>query len=126
MWLEQSAIIALLEQHPEYLHRGLVRYVPQNWFNAYVGPRDNGTGVLDFSIEPVYNYTRHGGEGVMMLHFAGPVKEKMGTFLQIATTHDEAWEVPLERTKYPEEIEQFWQRERGRGVQSPLRARHDS
>jgi len=112
MWLEQSAMIALIAKHPDYLTTGLVRYMPQNWFNAYVGPRSNKTGVFDFEMEPEYNYTRHGGKGVMMLHFAGPVKAKMGLFSRIAARSDEAWQVPLEQTNYAKEIERFWEEER--------------
>lgn len=111
-WLEQSAIIALIEQHPDYIDSGLIRYVPQNWFNAYHGPRNNVTGEVEFSLEEEYNTTRHGGKGVMMFHFAGPDKANMRLYLEIAKSHDEAWEVPLEETTYPQEIEEFWEEAR--------------
>jgi hypothetical protein len=114
IWHEQSAMIALIEQHPEYLDEGVVRYVPQNWFNAYTGPRDSETGLCSPDHKD-YNYTRHGGAGVFMLHFAGPdTKPKMGSYLKIAKQHNRTWEIPLELTGYPKEIRRFWDKERER------------
>lgn len=45
-WAEQSAMAELLKAHPDYLLDGTVRIVPQHWFNAYPGPRNESTGLL--------------------------------------------------------------------------------
>lgn len=112
-WLEQSAMIHLLEEHEEY-ERTNMAYVPQHWFNGYhTGAREHrDDGFVDAS-----GFDQLEGsdfrEGGLLIHFAGDKKWMMKTYLDIAATHNASWEIPVEKSDYPWEASAFWRRERG-------------
>lgn len=101
-----SAMANLLEAHAEY--RQKVAYVPQHWINGYHDHRNDDAsadedelGEFDFR------------QGDLLIHFAGfGVKQLMPVYMDIAMQHDPAWEMPLNMTTLPQEIEEFWDRER--------------
>lgn len=96
--IEQNALKYLFGQEPNKKH---VLYQPQLWYNGFKGDERAETEI---------------SEGDMLVHFAGInhdyEKEKKNEimsrwFARMAEQPDE-WQVPLEKTKYPKEIEAFW------------------
>lgn len=80
-------------------------YVPQRWFNAYRGPRDDreqlikGTDVPENTIQP----------GDLQLHFAGKkVKHLIPTYLELAANNSLGWEMPVSQTSLQREVALFW------------------
>ncbi|KAL9081854.1 MAG: hypothetical protein Q9159_006956 [Coniocarpon cinnabarinum] len=92
---EQSAMERLLKE-PKFSDH--VEYVPQRWFNAYPGERNETS-------QP-YMVKR----GDMLIHFAGfsNKKEMMSRWLQRVELHDPEWEIDLIHTAYPNEVRDFW------------------
>ena len=96
--IEQNALKYLFGQEPNKKH---VLYQPQLWYNGFKGIEYAQTDI---------------GEGDLLVHFAGinhdyekDKKHEVMTqwFAKIGERPDE-WQVPLEKTKYPKEIEAFW------------------
>ena len=81
-------------------------FVPQRWFNAYRGERDKHQEPIA-GVELSPSTLR---KGDLQVHFAGPKKTKahMPYYQDIAEKRDPEWELPLDRTSYPEEISAFW------------------
>ncbi|EME84647.1 glycosyltransferase family 34 protein, partial [Pseudocercospora fijiensis CIRAD86] len=86
-------------------YRNNTMYVPQRWFNAYRGPRDDheklirGAQVPESTIKP----------GDLQLHFAGKkVKHLIPTYLALAANNSMGWEMPLSNTKLKSEVAVFW------------------
>ena len=85
-------------------------YVPQRWFNAYKGPRNEQGGVVRGqklqanSIRP----------GDLQLHFAGKKTTKllMPKWIDLAANESAGWAVPLEKTKLKAEVALFWKLEK--------------
>lgn len=83
-------------------------YVPQRWFNAYRGPRDDrerllkGVSVPENTIKP----------GDLQIHFAGKkVKHLVPTYLALAANESSGWSMPLENTRLELETARFWKLE---------------
>lgn len=78
--------------------------VPQYWFNAYPSP-------LDKDRPPRKHEFRPGG---LQIHFAGnrdgKRPERMETWMSIADKAVPPYDVPVEETSLPKEIEKFWKR----------------
>jgi len=107
---EQSAMASILTAHPDYLTDGSVRIVPQHWFNAYPGHRNESTGLLPFGGE--HDHVTDFTEGDLLMHFPGDWKHQMGVFLEIAARHDGDWELRVDETGLLEEIDEYWQKAR--------------
>ena len=95
---EQSAFEILL-QDPKNRERAV--WVPQHWFNGYVGNRD--ARLVLKGEEP-----GAARKGDLQIHFAGKRKDRMEQFLEIAESKDPRWEMSLERTGLIEEAREFW------------------
>ena len=96
--IEQNAMKYLFEQETNKKH---VIYQPQSWYNGVKGAPRAETEI---------------NEGDMLVHFAGIHHDSEGEweneimsewFLEI-DQHPDEWQVPLENTKYPREIDVFW------------------
>jgi lipopolysaccharide biosynthesis glycosyltransferase len=89
---EQTALYLQFNQ-TEY--RKHVLYQPRRWFNTYE---------FDFAYE--------GSPGDMFVHFVGLFEkrwERMVKWLDVLEgPGQKEWEIPLEHTKYPHEIDEFW------------------
>ncbi len=86
-------------------------FVPQRWFNAYRGPRDDAGEIIP---DAKVNRNNTAMPGDINLHFAGKPsnKDHMETFLRKAELHEPEWEVPFDKTRYPTEIRDFWDKAR--------------
>lgn len=84
-------------------------YVPQRWFNAYRGPRNDREQLIRGEVVPPNTIKA----GDLQLHFAGKkVKHLIPTYLALAANNSLGWEMPLERTKLKAEIALFWKLEK--------------
>ena len=96
--IEQNALKYLLGQDE---HKKHILYQPQLWYNGLKGNSRAETEI---------------NEGDMLVHFAGinhdneeeMKSELMSQWFAKIEQHPERWQVPLEKTKYPREIEAFW------------------
>lgn len=96
--IEQNALQYIFSQKPNKRH---VLYQPQHWYNGFKG---------DGRAETEIN------EGDMLVHFAGinhdgegeKKSELMSQWFAKIEQYLYKWQVPLERTKYPKEIADFW------------------
>lgn len=92
----------------EVRFRNGTMHVPQRWFNAFTGVRDE---TLSVSVKAKENSVR---EGDLLVHFAGHPDERretMGRWIWQREQRRGAWAVPLEKTGYLEEIRTFWEGE---------------
>jgi len=100
-------MLRLLEAHSDY--REKAAFVPMHFINGYHDHRNDDGSVDDNAELDDWDFR----QGDLMIHFAGPGKKQMlPIYLDIAKQHDPAWEMPLEETNLPEEIEEFWNKER--------------
>lgn len=96
--IEQNAMKYLFGQESNKKH---VLYQPQLWYNGVKGNLRAETEIK---------------EGDMLVHFAGinhdneeeMKSELMNQWFAKIEQQPDAWEIPLEKTKYPREIETFW------------------
>ncbi|SMR55404.1 unnamed protein product [Zymoseptoria tritici ST99CH_1A5] len=80
-------------------------YVPQRWFNAYRGPRNDRELLIKNAKVPENTIKA----GDLQLHFAGKkVKHLIPTYLAIAANNSMGWRMPLRETRLPAEIALFW------------------
>ncbi|USW54831.1 Putative glycosyltransferase 34, nucleotide-diphospho-sugar transferase [Septoria linicola] len=80
-------------------------YVPQRWFNAYRGPRNDREQLVRGEKVPANTIKA----GDLQLHFAGKkVKHLIPTYLALAANNSMGWEMPLKKTKLQMEIALFW------------------
>jgi len=88
---------------PKDAYRNETVYVPQRWFNAYLGRRD-AQG------EIVKRQANAANKGDLIIHFAGKqaTKDKMSLYMDIAERRDPLWELPLVETGLVTETEAFW------------------
>lgn len=83
-----------------------IAYVPQRWFNAFRGPRDELEQLIDS--EEVPENTIRAGD--LQLHFAGKkVKHLIPTYLALAANNSMGWEMPLSSTTLQSEVALFWE-----------------
>lgn len=100
-------MVRLLEAHKDY--REKAAFVPMHFFNGYHDHRNDDGSVSDDAEVSDWDFR----QGDLMIHFAGPGKKQMlPIYMNIAMQHDPAWEMPLEETNLPQEIEEFWEKER--------------
>lgn len=99
---DQSALEEILK---EKAFRRNFAILPQRWINAYQDERD-GSRTLPFQILP----------GDYLVHFPGvPERDaRMRFYLDIAERHWPKWEIDLESTTYPKEINEYWIEEQGK------------
>lgn len=96
--IEQNAMKYLFGQEPNKKH---VLYQPQLWYNGFKGIERAQTDI---------------SEGDLLVHFAGinhdgekdMKNELMTQWFAKIEEHPDEWQIPLEKTKYPKEIEAFW------------------
>jgi len=104
-----DAMLRLLEAHSDY--REKAAFVPMHFINGYHDHRNDDGSVDDDAELDEWDFR----QGDLMIHFAGPGKKQMlPIYMDIAMQHDPAWEMPLEKTNLPQEIEEFWNKERTR------------
>jgi lipopolysaccharide biosynthesis glycosyltransferase len=100
-WHKPELDLSFLEQTSLYhemnhtANRAHVLYQPRKWFNTYE-----------------FHHAYEGQRGDMFVHFPGLQEDRwahMEKWLEILEGPKQAeWEVPLEETTYPAEIEEFW------------------
>ena len=96
--IEQNALKQLFGEESNKKH---ILYQPQLWYNGFKGDERAETEIH---------------EGDMLVHFAGinhdnegeMKKELMSQWFVKIEQQPDTWQVPLEKTKYPKEIEAFW------------------
>lgn len=96
--IEQNALKYLFGQEP---HKKHIIYQPQAWYNGFKGDERAETEI-------------NGGD--LLVHFAGinhdneeeKKNELMSQWFAKIEAQPDEWEVPVEKTKYPGEIEAFW------------------
>jgi len=93
-------------------------HVPQRWFNAFAGFRDESlTKTTKFK-------SNSAKEGDLLVHFAGHKdtrEETMKKWLNYREKHVQEWEMKVEKTGYLEEIRQFWDVEAEKEIAKKLR-----
>lgn len=97
--IEQNALKYLFGQEQ---HKKHILYQPQLWYNGIKGREERAETEVN--------------EGDMLIHFAGVnhdneeemKHELMSQWFAKIEQHPDKWQVPLEETKYPREIEAFW------------------
>lgn len=100
-WHKPDIDLSFLEQTSLYYefnntaNREHVLYQPRPWFNTYE-----------------WHHAYEGEKGDMLVHFPGLEDDRwnhMRTWLDILEGPGQAeWELPLEETRYPAEISEFW------------------
>ena len=102
IYRDQSALEEILKENA---FRRNFAILPQRWINAYQDERD-GSRTLPFQILP----------GDFLVHFPGvPGRDaSMRFYLDIADRHWPKWEIDLEATTYPQEINEYWIEEQGK------------
>ena len=96
--IEQNALKYLFGLAPNKKH---VLYQPQHWYNGFKGAERAETEII---------------KGDMLVHFAGVNhdyqgemrKELMSQWFAMIEQQPDEWQVPLDKTEYPKEIESFW------------------
>ncbi|ETN46911.1 uncharacterized protein HMPREF1541_01100 [Cyphellophora europaea CBS 101466] len=92
-FLEQTSLYHELNHTANREH---VLYQPRKWFNTYE-----------------FHHAYEGEKGDMMVHFPGLQEDRwnhMATWLEILEgPGQKEWEVPLEQTRYPKLIAEFWE-----------------
>lgn len=82
-------------------YKSHVLFQPQNWYNGFQGPKGYETEIV---------------KGDMLVHFAGinqdyneEIKKTiMDEWFGKMKNQTQAWQVPIEQTRYPNEINDFW------------------
>ena len=84
-------------------------FVPQRWFNAYRGDRDENEELLPHHKQKP-NTVR---QGDLQVHFSGPKKNKdhLGWWQDLSERHDPNWELPMSETGIEAEVAAFWQKQ---------------
>ena len=98
----------LTTKQAKYVNKTMI--VPQRWFNAYRGPRnEQGRVVRGQKMQP--NSIKPGD---LQLHFAGKKTTKllMPKWVDLAANESSGWAIPLEKTKLKSEIALFWKLEK--------------
>ena len=101
IYRDQSALEEILK---EKAFKRNFAILPQRWINAYQDEHD-GSRTLPFQILP----------GDFLVHFPGvPGRDaRMRFYLDIAERHWPKWEVDLDSTSYPKEINEYWIEKQG-------------
>lgn len=87
--------VAMAHVFNESEFRDGIVYMPRPWFNTYQ-----------------WHHAYEGKKGNLLVHFPGLEDDrwtKMKDWLRIVENHPEEWDVPLQQTHYPTEIDRFWQ-----------------
>lgn len=96
---EQNALKYLFSQDQ---HKKHILYQPQRWYNGIKGNEERAETEIN--------------EGDMLIHFAGVnhdfqkdmKRELISQWVEKIDQQPDKWQVPLQNTKYPREIEAFW------------------
>ena len=96
--IEQNSLKHLFGEEPNKKH---IIYQPQEWYNGFKGAPRAETEVNEGDMLVHFAGVNHDGEGQSKM-------ELMQEWFTKTDQHPDKWQVPLEKTKYPKEIEAFW------------------
>ena len=96
--IEQNSMKHLFGEESNKKH---IIYQPQLWYNGMQGQERAETEIMGGDMLVHFAGVNHDGEGHKKT-------ELMSQWFEVIDQHPEEWQIPLEQTKYPREIEDFW------------------